>query len=40
MRHILVHDYFAVDVDIMWLVIEDDIPVLKQQVEKYIKEFE
>ena len=40
MRHILVHDYFAVDVDIMWLVIEDDIPVLKQQIEKYIKEFD
>ena len=40
MRHILVHDYFAVDVEIMWLVIEDDIPILKQQVEKYIKEFE
>ena len=40
MRHILVHDYFAVDVDIMWLVIEDDIPILKQQIEKYIKEFE
>lgn len=40
MRHILVHDYFAVDVEIMWLVIEDDIPVLKQQIEKYIKEFD
>jgi len=40
MRHILVHDYFAVDVDIMWLVIEDDIPVLKQQIEKYINEFD
>lgn len=40
MRHILVHDYFAVDVDIMWLVIEDDIPVLKQQIERYINEFD
>ncbi len=40
MRHILVHDYFAVDVEIMWLVIEDDIPVLKLQIEQYIKEFD
>lgn len=38
--HILVHDYFAVDVEIMWLVIEDDIPVLKQQIQAYIAELE
>ena len=36
----LVHDYFAVDVEIMWLVIEDDIPVLKQQIQAYIAELE
>lgn len=40
MRHILVHDYFAVDVEIMWLFIEDDIPVLKQQIQAYIAELE
>lgn len=37
MRHILVHDYFAVDVDIMWLVITDDLPILRQQVERDIE---
>ena len=26
MRHILVHDYFAVDTDIVWDVIERDLP--------------
>ena len=40
LRHILVHDYFAVDVEIMWLVIEDDIPVLKQQIQAYIAELD
>ena len=39
MRHILVHDYYQVNKDILWLVISDDIPLLKQQVEKYLKEF-
>jgi uncharacterized protein with HEPN domain len=29
MRHILVHDYFAVDTDIVWDVIERDLPDLK-----------
>ena len=38
MRHILVHDYFAVDVEIMWLVITDDLPVLKQQIKGYLDE--
>lgn len=40
MRHILVHDYFSVDIEIMWLVIQDDIPELKQQIAKYLLEFE
>jgi len=35
MRHILVHDYFAIDVDILWNVIADDLPLLKKQVLRY-----
>ena len=38
MRHILVHDYYQVNKDILWLVISDDLPLLKQQVEEYLKE--
>lgn len=38
MRHILVHDYFAVDLQFVWLVISEDIPVLKPQIEKYLEE--
>jgi uncharacterized protein with HEPN domain len=33
MRHILVHDYFAVDTEIVWNVVERDLPALKQKIE-------
>lgn len=39
MRHILVHDYYQVNMHIMWLVITDDLPSLKPQIEKYLTEF-
>ena len=38
MRHILVHDYFRIDLDILWIVITEDIPLLKKQVLQYIEE--
>lgn len=34
MRHILVHEYFGVDANLVWQVIINDIPVLKQSIEK------
>lgn len=40
MRHILVHDYFTVDLDFVWLVITEDLTPLKEQVTEYLKEFE
>jgi len=33
MRHILVHDYFDVDVDEVWAAVERDLPVLGQKIE-------
>lgn len=33
MRNILVHHYFDIDVDIVWRVIEDDLPDLKMKVQ-------
>ena len=33
MRNILIHIYFGVDYDIVWSVVEDDLPVLKAAVE-------
>ena len=32
MRHVLVHDYFDVDLDIVWRVIEQDVPALKHNI--------
>ncbi|MCQ2255947.1 MAG: DUF86 domain-containing protein [Bacteroidaceae bacterium] len=38
MRHILVHDYYQVNMQIMWDVITNDLPALKVQVEGYLEE--
>lgn len=38
MRNILVHNYFNIDATIVWAVIENDLPVLKQQVKKLLAE--
>ena len=38
MRHILVHDYYQVNNHIMWLVITEDIPALRAQIQQYIEE--
>ena len=32
MRNILVHEYFGVDISIVWQIIKKDIPLLKQKV--------
>ena len=39
MRHILVHDYFAVDTDIVWDVIERDLPD-KVKIEALLQQLE
>lgn len=38
MRHVLVHDYYRINNDVLWLVIKEDLPPLKQQVQEYLKE--
>ena len=37
MRNILVHNYFGVDVDVVWAVVVNDIPDLKQKIENAIR---
>lgn len=37
MRHILVHDYYQVNKDILWMVITEDLPPLKKQVNSYLE---
>lgn len=38
MRHILIHEYFGVDNNLIWQVITDDIPKLKNKIENVIGE--
>ena len=37
-RDVIIHAYFGIDLDLMWKVIEEDIPELKKQIEKILKE--
>lgn len=36
--NLIVHEYFRVDLGIIWDVVEQDLPVLKQNIEKMLKE--
>ena len=36
MRHVLVHGYFETDSEIIWEVIDRDLPILKEQLEKIV----
>ena len=38
MRNRLIHGYFDVDLDIVWQTIKKDLPSLKNQLEKIMKE--
>ena len=33
MRHVLVHGYFHVDLDVVWAVLEKDLAPLRQSIE-------
>lgn len=37
MRNILVHDYFGIDVNIVWSIVEKDMPVLERQIKKLLR---
>ncbi len=36
MRDKLIHDYFGVDVEVVWKTIQEDIPMLKSLIEQII----
>lgn len=38
MRNVLTHNYFEIDLDVVWLVIECELPKLKPQIEAILKE--
>ena len=39
LRHIVVQEYFGINYDAIWDIAVDDTPVLAQEIEKLIKEF-
>lgn len=38
MRNKMIHDYFDVDVNVVWNTVRDDLPRLKQQVDDLLNE--
>ena len=40
MRHILVHHYFEIDTDVVWSVIEKELPTLKRALALILNELE
>ncbi len=40
MRNVFVHEYFGIDVQLVWEIIERDIPDLKKKVKEIIDSFE
>ena len=38
LRDILVHDYFGIDMDIVWDVVQSKLPVLAEQVRRILEE--
>ncbi|MGB7540125.1 MAG: DUF86 domain-containing protein [Anaerolineales bacterium] len=39
MRDKLIHDYFGVDIEKVWLTAKEDLPVLNKQVKKILSEY-
>jgi len=39
MRHVLVHDYLIVDLDVVWAAATLHVPPLKKQIEEMLKHF-
>jgi uncharacterized protein with HEPN domain len=40
MRNILVHGYFAIDLDVVWDAVQRDVPLLKPAVEAMLEKLE
>ncbi len=40
MRNKLIHDYFGVDLDLVWMTATEDLPVLREHVRGMLKDLE
>lgn len=38
MRHAMIHDYFEVNLEVVWDTIKEDIPKLKAKIKKLLKQ--
>ena len=38
LRDILIHQYFAIDVDIIWDIVQNKLPLLRRHVEEILKQ--
>ena len=38
MRNVLIHEYFGVDIDVLWRTVNEDLPRLKVQIHTLISE--
>jgi uncharacterized protein with HEPN domain len=38
MRNKLIHEYFGIDDEVVWKTVKENIPALKEQVEKILKD--
>ncbi len=40
LRHILVHEYFGIDLIRIWIVLKNDLPLLKKEIQILYNEFD
>lgn len=40
MRDKLIHEYFGIDLEIVWLVVNDELPPIKPMIQKVLKDIE
>jgi uncharacterized protein with HEPN domain len=40
MRNLLVHRYYEVNLEIVWLVVEQDLPDIKEKIEPILQELQ
>jgi uncharacterized protein with HEPN domain len=38
LRHVLVHEYFGIDLQRVWILYQDFVPQLKNNIEEFLKE--
>ena len=39
MRDILIHEYFGIDLNIVWMTVAKDVPKLKREISEFLKDY-